>query len=197
MRKCNESKISFSKVNYGCFNAILEINNVTIDLDVSFWCNPLQDLLQGLIFTLTDEDSINGAFNCKNPLQFYWRSEPNGYEWQLNKISKTKVEITIVYHDDIMMSDPITEGKQIFQQTCNTLEFARIVCNECTTLLLHHGIFGYVKSWLEPIQFPILELLVLKELVKTKKPIPTDFSELDDSFSSKLEYEIKLLQELL
>jgi hypothetical protein len=148
----------------------LEIDKQLLEFEVSYLCDPLADLLEGLVEITPGYATTN--FNedvSDNEMTFIWQGEPWGYKWLLKFNSFDSLVIQVITISDIY--DEADEGQICINSTCNYFDFVSTVIEELTLLLKKHGLVGYHETWAGKADFPISNFLKLKHFIKTKKAL--------------------------
>lgn len=175
---------TYNLTGTGWASGQLEIDKQQLAFEVSYLCNPIADLLEGLVEITPgyaaqyfDEDRASNEFT------FTWQGEPWGYKWVLKFHSFDNLQIQIISIVDTFKED---EGQICINVTCNYFDFVNTIINELTLLIKKHGLVGYHETWAGKEDFPITNFLKLKHFVKTQKVLemPTlETSNPDDKYN--------------
>jgi hypothetical protein len=201
MVKTGKMIFNYKLNGVGWADGCLQINEQSLEFEVSYLGNPLEDLLRGLVkitpgyaATYVNDDRL------ENEISFVWDGEPWGYKWHLKFYSFENLHIQIEYLEDIFENRE--NGKICFDARCNYFDFVGSVIKELTVLLKKHGLVGYYETWAGHSDFPVVAFLKLKQLIKTKKAIETKIIEPDNpehtnnfTRSTNLADELPLLSE--
>jgi len=184
-------KFNYELSGIGWAEVEIEINNQKTYCNPSYICEPLIDLINGLISITpgcAEEDEL------KSEVSFEWKGEPGGEIWDLKRVNKTELLVTITSYSDLINRDKSSNVIDI-ETTCNLEEFIREVVINSENLLKKHGFVGYRKTWGRG-DFPIGGYLILKNYTESKKiyPVTNMFYRGDyDLVSSDLKEELKIL----
>lgn len=171
-------KFSYTLEGFGCSNAFLEINNHTVEFDLSYVGMPMFDLLEGLAQIMPGYDRSGDI----SEINFNWLGEPNGWKWELKMGADLDLHIKITYDSelyhttftDIEGESSINfhedrEIKIVLDTHCNYFDFVKLVLDEFSKVLKKHGLIGISQSWGDALDFSTIDFIKLKHFLQTKK----------------------------
>lgn len=184
-------KFNYDLSGIGWAEVEIEINNQKTYCNPSYICEPLTDLLNGLISITpgcAEEDEL------RSEVSFEWKGEPGGEIWYLKRVNNSELLVKITSYSDLNDKAKSSIHTDI-ETTCNLDEFIQEVVIASENLLKKHGFVGYRKTWCRQ-DFPVGGYLILKNYTETKNiyPVTNMFYRGDyDLVSSDLKEDIKLL----
>lgn len=153
----NNINFSYELTESGKANASFAYNDVLINFHLSNVCNPLFDLLEGIVSMITNPKHFWGE---TNDTQIIWYSENDSYNWYFNFLGNNEIIIKLSKSYDFFEENSADEILIDFK--CNFLDFIFSIINELDSLVKKVGLLNYAQQW-QKGEFPITHFLFLKK----------------------------------
>lgn|GEM_PF-3672765 len=192
----------FHLKGYGWAESRLSISGQNAGFEVSYLCDPIYDLLQGLL-SITPEYAAQNFDTKKSESEcsFLWRGEPKSYLWNFEVLEKEKLKIRITSSDEYcggqytmdQMKTPPPDEKIEMDVTCEFHSFLKTVIWEFDRLIKDYGLVRIDDSWDHSSEgsFPIAAFLKLKHKVLYGSRYP--WAEETEKVSCRLKSDLELL----
>ena len=146
----------------GWSEGILSIDGQSLAFEISYLCEPIVELLEGLIeinqnFVLINDGKHFGKYSMK------WDGEPWGYKWQLEALNDRDVKISVEEFKDL---DDVKTGQVKIDMVCNIDAFTLEVVRALDAFIKSIGLLDYERQW--GYGFPLTNFLKLKKYLIDK-----------------------------
>jgi hypothetical protein len=164
-------KFEYELEGAGWSKAYLKIGDTEVVFPaISYLCNPITDLLDGLLCILEEWDMIprhgkNVKFSSNYASAFTWEDEPDGYKWEFKRYGESQIRVIIksLYSDDV--SDAYCSKKGL-DAIVDFKTFLAAILKAIDKLIKDYGLLGFRANWVssgeEYLQFPLSQFLELK-----------------------------------
>lgn len=141
----------------GTAKASFAYHDVALDFELSNICNPLGDMLSGLVSLLASPSYLWGEEGMSH---IEWYNDSDSFYWQLTLRNRETLNIRIVKSAGFF-----DEGEtELLNADCVCNEFIYCIISELDTLIKRTGMLNYSQQW-QKAEFPITYFLFLKKVL--------------------------------
>ena len=150
--------ISYTLHNAGWATAEFSDAGQNRDMVASYLSDPLAEMAQAAICLLQDANSVKFSFD----------DEPGEHRCIVTKLPDAKVQIRVLWFEELWSGLPDERGKEVFSCCCSIAQFCGEVLSCLQSLLNEHGLEGYKQRWSNN-DFPSDKFESLKKLVHERR----------------------------
>lgn len=136
--------------------ATLSYNGEEVEFELVNVCNPLGDLLEGLVTMITTPSHLWGE---ENVCRVVWYGESSTYNWVITHLDDINCRVSITESVDFFGDD--TES-DLIEFECEFLDLISSVVTELDGFIKGMGLLNYTQLWQKDV-FPITQFLFLKK----------------------------------
>jgi hypothetical protein len=101
----------------GWLECALSVNGVSVHHSVAGWHDGLRELIHAAC-------SMFGRFEQATA---YFQEEPGEFRWRITRLASNRVRVRVIEFDDWGTGLPDEAGKQLFDQPCGVMTFAKAI----------------------------------------------------------------------
>jgi hypothetical protein len=137
-------EIQYKIVGAGWSECVLDVYGQTCTVTASYLSDALGEFVK----------AVNHILGGGNEARFSFDEEPGEYRWILKRNEDNALLITIIEFPDLWGDKDDSEGKVIFEATCQAHEFGKALLVSLNGLLDDYGIVGYKEKWVDA-EYPV------------------------------------------
>ncbi|GAF04915.1 hypothetical protein [Saccharicrinis fermentans] len=134
----------------------LLVGNKNTSFEITNICNPLYDLLKGLVSMVVEPRHL---WDEDNTIWVDWFNETSCIKWILNTTDGKDLKIRIISTKDIFDE---SNAEVILESGCDFMEFCQAIISELDRFIKELGLLNYEQIWKKD-EFPITYHLILKK----------------------------------